>query len=345
MNRKNQPGLRAIKGAAPKTLTLVVALTAMLLAGHSTAKAHNWSGYSLVPGYGTTDKPVAAVDFENHLYLFVKDTGAQARMRYQTFDGNYWSGTYVEVPGNGLTTDAMAAAVSSLNTVRAGRKLLLFCRGTDGDVWMNTKAYLGAWTGWQPLPPGGALTNVAPAAATTYSYDQVLTFVIGTNNQIFFNRSSYYDTTSWSGYQAVPGAVSTDVPVAAAWDYNTNRLALVAKQAGSNSVWVCWYTPTGFYSGTWSSWTMISGSGTTNAALAAAWDDSATGDALHLFAKGIIHQGLYVKDFNGSTWSAWSEIYNYGTTDVAPAAARCFSRLFLFVKGIGDKAIYVNVGD
>ena len=143
-----------------------------------------WSGWSQVPGHGSTpDSPARAVLHGTTLYLFVR--GTNDHLYVNTSNGPTWSG-WSEVPGRGLTLSGPTAATHvPLEAVY----LYLFVRGTNNHLYVNT---LGgtAWSGWSEVP-GHGLTPDAPGATAFLTSDlgpsQLNLFVRGTNDRIYVN--------------------------------------------------------------------------------------------------------------------------------------------------------------
>lgn len=117
----------------------------------------SWSGWSALPGGGTTMLSDTAVSFRGRLYVF--GIGINDHAHYvNSFDGTTWSG-WAAVPGGAQTIVPDAA------TAYAGKLYLFSVRASDGAHQFN--AYDGTnWSGWTPVPGGGAVT--VADAATVY---------------------------------------------------------------------------------------------------------------------------------------------------------------------------------
>ena len=61
---------------------------------------------------------------------------------------------------------------------------------------------------------------------------------------------------------------------------------------------------------------------------------------LHVFVRGL-GNGIFVNQFNGTSWTGWAELPGGGSTPSAPAAASYNGQLHVFVRG-GDSRIYDN---
>ncbi len=298
---------------------LAVVLLVSALAGTTTAAAANpssvlaapgWSGWTEVPGGGSTFDSPATVQYKNKLYVFVR--GTDDKIYRNRYGGGTWSG-WTEVPGDGrdvvspvghdlqeqavrvraghqrrrsTATDTTAppgrAGQRSRVVARRSRhpgatayknKLYVFVRGTDDKIYRNR--YNGTWSGWAEVP-GDGVTQSAPGA-TAYK-SKLYLFVRGTDNAIYRNR---YDGTSWSG------------------------------------------------------WTEVSGGGSTESAPGA----TAYKDKLYLFVRGT--DGKIYRNRYAGTWSGWAEVPGDGLTPSAPAATTYKGKLYVFVRATND-AIYRN---
>ncbi|MBB5421746.1 hypothetical protein [Paraburkholderia atlantica] len=114
-----------------------------------------FSGWSQIPGGGTTATPDAVVAFNGKLYVFA--IGINDHQHYvSSFDGTNWAG-WSALPGGGTTLVAETA-------VAYGERLYLFGIGiNDHGHYVNW--FDGAhWNGWSVVP-GGGTTLVSDGAA------------------------------------------------------------------------------------------------------------------------------------------------------------------------------------
>jgi hypothetical protein len=173
----------------------------------NTFNGTTWSGWSQVPGNGSTIDSPAALG----AHLFVR--GTNNRIYMNTLDIT-WSGWH-EVPGNGSTLSASTVAASI--APEGFTYLNLFVRGTNNHLYVNRMVGNDMWYGWGEVP-GSGLTLSAPAA-TTLAFNQGNTlylFVRGTDNKIYVN--TFDNATKWSGWSEVPGRGFTpDTPGAIAF--------------------------------------------------------------------------------------------------------------------------------
>src|SRR5438067_5953218 len=116
------------------------------------AAGSNWTGWSQIPGGGTTPDAPSSVTFGGKQRLFIR--GQDNGIYVNIFDGSTWSG-FNQVPGGAKTPSGPSA-------VEFNSKLYLFVRGLDDSVWDNV--FDGAtWCGWNRLS-GPSTTPSGPAA-------------------------------------------------------------------------------------------------------------------------------------------------------------------------------------
>jgi hypothetical protein len=290
----------------------------------------NWSGWSEVPGNGTTDVALSAAcdGFDRPLYLVGKGINDQRiYLNTLTRSGNSdsWTG-WAEVPPGGATTDTSPAAVT------AALNLLIFVKGMDDHIYTNDNQQ-----DWREVP-GNGTTDVSVDATAS---DDLYLFAKGIDDQrIYVNRtSSVPGSPPWTGWSEVPGGETTDTGLAAAGGSPPLSIWLFRKGIDKR----IYLNQFDLVSRVWSGWSEVPGGGTTDVALNALNQ----GAFIYLFAKGIDDQRIYVKVFNDIQhhWNNWQEVPGGGTTDVSLASAfgPDQNRLFLFSKGIQDRRIYVNI--
>ena len=232
-----------------------------------------------------------------------------------------WSG-WTRVPGDMFSDSAPAA------TVYRG-EIWLFVKGPGQRIYFNRFNFReGIWSGWSEVP-GGGTTDEGPAV--TVGNDGVLwLFVKGIEERRLYVNAFY--GSGWSGWSEVPGNGTTNAAPAAESDL-TGSVFLFVKGIDDRRIYV------NEKRGSWSGWYEVPGGGTTDVALGATFCGY-----LHLFAKGIGNGRIYLNVLAGS--SGWSEVPGDGVTD-QPIAATCNDQetgipLYVFVKGIEDKGVYVN---
>ncbi len=139
----------------------------------------SWSGWSEVPGNGTTDVALAATKQSfcestgAGLLLFAKGIQDQRIYVNGINDASRnWTG-WSEVAGGGTTDVALAATEYQ-------QKLFLFAKGiNDRREYVNT--FDGnSWTGWSEVPGGG--TTDAALAVTVYQ-QKLFLFAKGINDR------------------------------------------------------------------------------------------------------------------------------------------------------------------
>ena len=286
-----------------------------------------------VPGDGHTDVAVAVTprDFDGEHWTFAK--GFEGRIWYLKDGQTVWK----EVPGDGFTDAAPCVAIMDLKPWP--RILLLFVKGLDDAIWINSKREgFERWSGWSRLPR--ITTTHAPGCAAGHTSGPSFTipqrnwvFVRGTNGRVYatYNLGNQSDgrPSNWKSWSTV-GGLTTAVSPSAAWDYRSRRMSVFAARSSDHRiVWIQENNTT------FSSWAEIGG--TTNASIGATF----FGD-LRIFAKGIDDERIYMNTRSGTSWSGWSEVPGDGHTDAGIAAGTTGSGLRLAVKGILDFGIWQN---
>lgn len=307
-----------------------VAVLVLFMIFHSVCvEADSWSGWTEVPGGGTTDVALSASTFAGKVYLFGRGIN-DSRIYLNTgsaYHGKNWSG-WSEVPGGG-TTDASLACTPRRD------KLYLFAKGiNDRGIYLNTMSLSEDWSGWSQVPGDGTTDKALRAA--TYD-DKMYLFAKGIDDhRIYLN---VFDGVSWSGWNQVPGDGATNAPLATAVVHNA--LYLFARGIDDMRIYM-----NRLSSAAWSGWREVPGGRTTDVGLSAA----SIGTQLQLFAKGIDDRRIYVNTLSSAAvsgseiWSGWNEVPGTGTTDAAVAAtAGASNKLFLFSKGIDDRRVYINI--
>lgn len=297
-----------------------------------------WSGWSEVPGNGTTNTALAGVRVstssgkENYLFARGLDDRVYANW---TSDFKTWS-NWSEVAGGGKTNAAIAAA-------EFGR-LYLFVKGLDGHVYVNSMATDTAnktWTGWSEVP-GGGITDTA-LAATRYgstTVPRLHLFAKGTGEGNPWVNSTT-DGKNWTGWRLVPG-MNTNLAVSAraGTTDGDGRMHLVCVNKQDNQIYENLSAKTDFELKSWSGWEPLPGGGQTGAPVVVAPYNL----RLHYFVTGLDRR-IYTH-----TWSGWKEVPGSGTTHFAPAyistgaQGNSSEHLYLFVRG-DDQRIYVNKGE
>lgn len=281
------------------------------------------------------------------------------------------------VPGGGTTDRAPAVAVDAAGTLHLLTKDIGSRRVYINHMFSTTRT----WGGRTEVPPGGLVTNHAPAMAL---HNQVLyAFAVRDDGAILSKRLFEKGSGLLSGpWTEVTGAGRTDTAVAAATA--NGRLVLAMKGVQDQKIYLNELAPGGR---SWSGWVLVPGSGTTDMSPALAsfqdelyllikgrtsghiltkvrtpdgdWTDwvelpgTAVTDApvaavadlyqLYVLSKGADDRAprWNVASETG-TWSGWQALPDGGTTDTGLAATVIGNQLYLFMKGIGDKQIYMR---
>ena len=159
----------------------------------------NWTGWSAVPGGGTTDAALCATAYAGRLLLFAKGIDDRAIYVNSLDSSGSWSG-WSAVPGGGTTDAGLTSAVG------IDSRLYLFGKGIDDRrIYMNMMNLTGAWSGWHEVPGGGT----TDAALRVIRYGARL-FLFGKgidDKKIYVNIMEPAGT--WSGWAGLPGDVTT----------------------------------------------------------------------------------------------------------------------------------------
>jgi len=318
---------------------LAIYFPLLLTASISTVQAGQWSGWSVIPGGGTTDRTVAAL-YVGQGALHVYSKGINDRAIYENLYAtslSQWSTNgWQPIAGSFQTSQSPAA-------VHTGFGTHIFAQGAaDQKVYVNVQAEsarytYGSFQGWQEVP-GGGQTDQALAAAEGGTKAMVYLFMKGLDGHVYVNARDWVPAQSWSGWQEVPGGATTDVGLTASNASRSHKIYLFRKGPDDHSYVTQLDVLTGQWSGTW---TEVPGGGTTNKALAA----TVAGDTLYLFAIGIGDKHQYMNRMHvpDETWTGWESVDGGGTTDVGDAAtSESFGKIYLLSKGIIDHKIYWN---
>jgi pimeloyl-ACP methyl ester carboxylesterase len=304
-----------------------------------------------IPGGGSTDAAMAAVEFGGQLHLFAKSIANEftpGRTWVKTLTGTAWS-DWTAIPG---LEGASGFAVTVFGNPEFGGKLYLFAKGRNGRIYFNTRSISTSWVGWNEVPGGG--TTDAGIAAVTFreaSREKLRIFVKGIGDrQIYYNT---FDGTSWSGWGAVPGGGTTDASIAAT--VYRGRIYIFVKGIGDKKVYVNVYVGGTFG---WSGWYPVPGDIQVDVALATTVGKS-VGDQpleLYLFAKDTQGQILYTAHsfytpnddvpevntrghFSGGTLVLGRTPYEYRTTGVIPGVnGSCSPEIAIIVHGWDNDA-------
>jgi len=201
----------------------------------------SWSMWVQVPGF-TDVRPAVAV-FNNRLYFFCKQQGANS----------IWYGYYP------LTDGAVSGAFSgwtlldgptpsAVSLAASPDYLYVAARGMDGSIWHRRMSTGEAWSAWFQIP---GYTDVAPAitifkSGLCFACKQSGAFTIWYSNVTI---STY--PSGWSGWSRLDGPT----PDAASLTTSSNYLYLAARGTDDG----IWYR-TMDLSGVWSAWTGSLGS-------------------------------------------------------------------------------------
>jgi hypothetical protein len=247
------------------------------------------------------------------------------RIMYDWWDLGGGAHGWREVPGNGRTNAAAAAAA-----VSDGTYVFIVIKGLDGNVYLNQGTPGGSFVGWQAL---GIRTNVAPSAASSGNTTTVA--VTGTDGRIYFDWWEFGG--GGHGFREVPGGVRTDTTTASSL-FIGNVIYLLARGL-DGVVYQTW----GYTDGRFQPWQSMGI--TTNVAPAM----SSGGDITGNYTVGVVtgtDGRVYYDWWDAITYRhGWREMPGGGYTNAAPAAAWVHDANYVFVmiKGL-DNTMYLNQG-
>ena len=233
-----------------------------------------------------------------------------------------WTG-WDSIPGGGTFADA-PALISHDGQFEA------FARHATDIITNQYDPATDQWSGWQATASGQSAQG-SPSVAIVGN--QLLLFAASTSDQLIHFATRPLHSQSWSGWQTVPGGLTTPSAVAAAG--HNAAIYLVARSASG-----ALFLNGRLQGGPWIGWREIPGSWRTDAAPAIA----ISGNRLFVFVKGLDSRS-YVNAMTLSTskWDGWKQVPGGGTTDLALRAAVDGSTIALIGHGIGDHHQYLNV--
>ncbi|MEY2420426.1 MAG: hypothetical protein QOI95_493 [Acidimicrobiaceae bacterium] len=209
---------------------------------------------------------------------------------------------------------------------------------SDGSVWyvargqnslVHVRFQAAQWRPPQRVRPDGVLRS-GPAAAAVRGFGRVDSFVLGTDNAVYWTSYQGTGFSSWTALGAPPGGAVGE-PAAVSWA--PGRLDLFVRGADSK-LWQRFSTNGGT---SWSLWQQPVPDGLLAASPAvAAW----AADRLDVFVTGTDGQ-VYQRFWDGTVWSsAWLPRGNpsTGSAQGAPAAASWApGRVDVFVRGADSR--------
>jgi len=212
--------------------------------GYVTLSTKIFSGWTRLSGT-TRSAPALATAPDCTLYLAVR--GTDNRIYLNTLPtGGSWSG-WQRLPGSTVDSPAMEVAGSVLHFA---------VRGSDGSSIYHGRMdrITGAWLGWSRLPGStpSRLTLAAVSDTEVYLADR------GSNNRVYMNR---WDGAARSGWNQIPTGSTLNGPSLTV----ANGTLYIAVQGGDNGLYWC---SRSMPSGSWSSWSKLSGSTPSSPALA-----------------------------------------------------------------------------
>lgn len=248
-----------------------------------------------------------------------------------TKDYKTWVG-WKEVPGNGRTNVGLAAVTARFGPESNADTLLLFARGVDERIYINSTTELTSWTGWKSVQ---GVTNTALCAVSIPW--MVYLFAIGAgDSRIGVNATA--NGTSWMGWQGVPGIESK--MAVATWLTSNGPPADLFVYSVSEQDNRIYYSsaPLNYVNNQlqWRTWTELAGVGHTPVSPIVI---SIFEPYPSYFVVGYDHQ-IYYQENNSSPWEKMG-----GETDTALAWVPDWDdsqAVYLFCKGVNDGRLYIN---
>jgi hypothetical protein len=264
---------------------------------------------TLTINVGTSNHKVAAFFTQSGIvYSVVR--GTDNRIYHGSDVAGSWSG-WTALPG--ATSDSPGAAV-------CGGLLNIAVRGSDNGIYYGYVALsTNGFSGWTRL--SGATPSAPGLAAAS---DCTLYLVVrGKDNGIYLNVLP--SGGSWSGWRRLPGATVDGPAVALAG----STVHFAVRGADGSSIW---HGRMDRSSMNWLGWTQLSGSTPSKPALAAGPDPD-----VYLAVTGTNNR-VYLRRWNGDTWSMWETIPT-GSTPSGPSVVAANGQLYVGVRGMNN-AIY-----
>ncbi|MGF1428612.1 Ig-like domain-containing protein [Kitasatospora sp. LaBMicrA B282] len=166
-----------------------------------------WSGWHALTGLPSgvtfTSRIAGGTDANGKTILYVTGSNGNVYENYQTVPGGApWSGWHVldALPG-GITFGGGPDLF-----LDAGKKAVLYVRGSDGNVYENYQTVQGGgpWSGWHTvnaLPSGVSFTG--EVAGTVDAHGHSALYVIGSNGNVYEDYQTVPGGAPWSGWHTV----------------------------------------------------------------------------------------------------------------------------------------------
>jgi hypothetical protein len=203
-------------------------------------------------------------------------------------------------------------------------------RLTVSHIGSGGQIYYGTWgralTSFSAGAIGGGGTSSHAPTVALYQNKLYMAVKGAASNRIYIKSRTGrlgWEGTSWT---LLTGLTSTSPALIS---YN-NRLYLFVKGSSDALIYYCYMDSLG----TWSSWSVVSGSSTLHKPALVVFNDR-----LYLFLTGGTNRILYDSMDYAGTWSGWS-ILPTGLSDRAPAVVNYSGGILLFVKGMDNHPWY-----
>jgi hypothetical protein len=219
--------------------------------------------------------------------------------------GGEWSG-WAELDGDGRFELAATPAVVS----RAPGRLEVFCRGLDGNVWLDVLSGAAGdrWTGWFPIEhPGPIVGNVTVCAPWT---GHLQLFAVGIDEAV--RTQCWLDDQGWSGWCRLDARAFRDVATPAVVCRQPGRFEVFCRGTDGH-VWST-ASPDRFRPDGWSPWLRLADPAPAGGNVAAC---TVGPDHLELFTVGTDHRMYGQRWLDEGGWSGWWELDGDGRFDAA----------------------------
>ena len=280
--------------------------------------AGTWAGWINLGGVATSE-PVAVVNNDGRVQVFVRGTDNTVSTRRQTSAGSSTWDAWVSLGGSLRSMPAVA--------VNTDGRVQLFVRWSDGGLWTRAQTSAGgAWGSWSSL--GGVLTW-GPAVVRN-SDGRLAVFVGGHNN----NLNQIAQTTAggaFGPYLALGGAI-TSHPVAVR-NSDGKLEVFVRGPAPGHDLRHIKQTAAG---GAWGSWQSRGGMLTSQPRVGVNSDGR-----LEVFVRGnggALHN--IWQNTAGGTWSGWGNLGGFLTS--GPIAINQGGKLQVILRGTGDALYHIG---
>jgi hypothetical protein len=259
--------------------------------------------------------PVATINADGRLDVFVLGGGNIVYHSYQTSPGGGWSG-WVSLGGSIAAPPNVA--------INADGRLQLFAQGTNSAAWTAYQQIPGGnWSSWVSM--GGAIIGSPSAAQNADGRLEI--FALGGANTVFHNWQAS-PGGAWSGWNSLGGSIAS-APTVGVNDDGRLEVFAVGTDGGE---WHVWQTSP---DGGWSGWGSFFGAPLESPSVEL---NGAAG--LEIFVRGAGEAVNWNAQTSSGGWTGWNSL---GGAAIAPVsvAMNFDGRLETFAIG-GDSTMFHN---